>query len=170
MGFVVLAVGLLLAVVATAGVVVVAPDGVCKPVAQLEKKMSENAASEGHSVGAIGVLDPDGSSVSLAMCNKIFGASFADNEMGKQRRATRTETSVNPWWTGLSLSPSDDGVVLRSNFNALAGPGFTAVKALELFNALSALTAVVVVAGDVDEFISKYEPLMRIVVREASSP
>lgn len=60
--------------------------------------------------------------------------------------------------------------MLRSNFNALAGPGFTAVKALELFNAVSALTAVVVVAGDIDEFRSKYERLMRIVVREVSSP
>lgn len=96
MGFVVLAVGLLLAVVATAGVVVVAPDGVCKPVAQLEKTMSENAASEGHSVGAVGVLDPDGSSGSLAICNKIFGAAFVDNEMGKPRRATRTENCGEP--------------------------------------------------------------------------
>lgn len=85
------------------------------------------------------------------------------------RRQLET-TQRNSCWTGLSLSSSDDGVVLRSNFNALAGPGFTAVKALELFNAVSALTAVVVVAGDVDEFRSKYERLMRIVVREASSP
>lgn len=72
-------------------------------------------------------------------------------------------------FVGVSVSKANRGVALRSNFNNLAGPGFSAVKSIELFQSLSSGTlAVVTVAENVDEFVSKYAHVFRSALREVA--